>query len=479
MARQTSGPRRSVPPSRSSASRARHAAHGRQVTRKTIDQMTPATRSRESERAYSRRMAQLNYREEIAKRTRRRRLLAFFGVAAVAIVVACVVGFGVYFSLSDSRLSLRDSNAAEALSATEEQSPFYVLCAADLNNANGTGGAKDWAYMLVRVDESARRVTFLSLPSTIMLPFSDKSQHYLYEACDFGGDAELISSVSAFAGVPIAHYVVTDAQGIKDMVDAVGGVTLTLPTGVDDPQAGYFTLPAGRQRLEGDAALTLVRASNYRDQEQAKAQNRALFTMALASKALSNEGFDFATLVSDLAEYVGTDWSSSAIIDLGERMRPLDELTVYAACVPGALQTNSDGVSATYVVDDDDFAAMMERIEAGENPDATGEAVGQVDRSQVSVDVRNGSGATGVAAQMGELLSSLGYQVEEVGNTDDGTTYPETLVIYQDAAFESAALAITQDVGGGRVVNGGDYYTFETNILVIIGLDWVPLTQTS
>lgn len=455
----------------------RHAAHSARAPRKTLEQLTPASQTRESAQAYSRRMAQLSYREEIAKRSRRRRLLAFLGVAVVALIVAAVVGFFVYFSISDSRLSLRNSNASEALAASEEGAPFYVLCAADLDNANGTGGAEDSAYMLVRVDEANRVVTFLSLPSTMMLPLSNMGSHYLYEARDLGGDAELISSVSSFAGVPISHYVTTDARGIKDMVNAVGGVTLTLPEAVDDPQAGYFTLAPGRQHLEGDAALTLVRASNFRDQEQVKAQNRALFTMALATKALSNEGFDFATLVNDLAEYVGTDWSASAIIDLGEAMRPIDGLTVYASCVPGALQTNSDGESTTYLVADDDFAAMMQRVGAGENPDATSDAIGRVDRTQITVDIRNGSGVTGVAAQMGELLGSLGYHVEAVGNTDDATTYPETLVIYHDAAMEAAALAISKDIAGGRVIDGGDYYTFDTNVLVIIGLDWIPLTQ--
>ncbi len=29
------------------------------------------------------------------------------------------------------------------------------------------------------------------------------------------------------------------------------------------------------------------------------------------------------------------------------------------------------------------------------------------------------------------------------------------------------------DLSAGRVVNGGDFYTFDTNVLVIIGTDWI------
>lgn len=70
-------------------------------------------------------------------------------------------------------------------------------------------------------------------------------------------------------------------------------------------------------------------------------------------------------------------------------------------------------------------------------------------------------------------LTSAGYDVKSVGNVDDGTVYPETLVIYKDEAFEIAAKAIVSDLSAGRVVNGGDFYTFDTNVLVIIGTDWI------
>ena len=42
-----------------------------------------------------------------------------------------------------------------------------------------------------------------------------------------------------------------------------------------------------------------------------------------------------------------------------------------------------------------------------------------------------------------------------------------------DEAFEIAAKAIVSDLSAGRVVNGGDFYTFDTNVLVIIGTDWI------
>ena len=72
--------------------------------------------------------------------------------------------------------------------------------------------------------------------------------------------------------------------------------------------------------------------------------------------------------------------------------------------------------------------------------------------------------------EVGEIAPD---QVEAVGNVDDGTAYPETMVIYKDAAFEIAAKAVVSDLSAGRVVNGGDFYQFDTDLLVIIGQDWI------
>ncbi len=95
---------------------------------------------------------------------------------------------------------------------------------------------------------------------------------------------------------------------------------------------------------------------------------------------------------------------------------------------PGALTTSDEG-EETYEVSGEDLAAMMEAVNAGNSPESFEGNLANVDRSLVTVEVRNGSGIQGAAARCGELLTSAGYDVKSVGNVDDGTVYPETLVI--------------------------------------------------
>jgi LCP family protein required for cell wall assembly len=343
---------------------------------------------------------------------------------------------------------------------------------ADLSTSSQPQTNSDEAYMAVRIDEAAHQLTFISVPSTISVKLSDGQNHLLSEAESVGGDAELISAISSLLGVDISHFAKTDSAGLSRLVELVGGVPVQITSEIDDSTAGTAVIQPGEVTLSPNQALTLLRASNYSDPYETQAKLRAAFTVNLAERAVAGESLSFASLISDGAEGVSTDWTSSQILSLAEVVKPADSVVLYASVVPGREVTSDDG-QTTYEITSNELTSMMEAINAGDAPESADESTASVDRSAVTVEVRNGSGITGAAKRCGELLEGFGYQVSKVGNTDDGTTYKETLVIYKDEAYEVAARAIVKDMDAGRVVDGGDFYTFSTNVLVIVGTDWM------
>lgn len=447
----------------------------RRANRGMVEQVDVGATSGESDSDFARRRSRRSYAEEIQARGRRRKMIFFGAMALLVAIVAAVAGTAAFFTWSDSRLSLGESNAKEALVSPEDGAPYYALCVADLSTTTSAVGSAGEAYLAVRIDEAARTLTFVSVPSSIFVELSDGERHALSEAQAVGGDAELLRAIGSLLGVEFAHFASTDGEGLSSLVDLVGGVPVELPEEVDDPRAGTRVLAVGSQVLDGAQALTLLRAANYADPFATQAKMRALFTVNLAERAASGEGLSFPSVVADGASYVSTDWTSGQIIALGDALSPLTDATVYASAVPGRLVAAEDGGEGAevYEVSDEDLAAMMAAVNAGESPESFEGNVDNVDRSLFSVEVRNGSGIQGAAARCGELLTSDGYDVEAVGNVSDGTVYPETLVIYKDEANELGAKAIVSDLSAGRVVNGGDFYTFDTNVLVIIGSDWI------
>ena len=461
-------------PAHSSAASYSNARRARRGERGMVDYVRPSTRSGESMQQHSQRMGRRRFAQEAQRQSSRRRGLFVVGSILLVLLVAAAVGIAVFFASVNGKLSLGDSNAEEALVAVEEAGqPYYVLCVAELGTAQGVAGPESDAYLLVRVDEANKALAMVAVPSGLNVQLSDGEYHSLHEAVALGGDAELISTVSKYAGVDIAHFVRTDATGIAHLVEVAGGVTVDVVEEVDDPRAGSVYLKAGSQVLDADAAITLLRAKNFSGGAVTQAENRTRFTAALVGRLLEIQGLDLRLLLDEVSGSVQTDWSAGDIAKVAEAMRGVNAATVSGAIVPG-YATSLNG-SESYVPYVDEWVAMMERLEAGQTPSDTDDPAALVNPSSFSVEIRNGADIAGAAAQMRGILEEQGFVVDAIGNVTDYTIYAETLVIYHDAAHELSAHAVVKALDIGRVVNGGDYYAFDTDILIVLGQDWQPI----
>lgn len=514
-----------------------------------VRQVQPRTRTGESRDEYRKRISRRTYAEELRRKASMKSgaLIAVIGVAVV--VVAVAVGIGVFFASSNAKLSLGNSNAAEALTAATEGEPFYVLCAAQLpgdaatptpaegegsgeggngdsNASNGEGGADnsgggngegsgegsnggdangaagdanqsdegasgdagqaggegapdgssadqgqqapdqngegaegqegaapendqglktDSAYLLARVDPANKYLAFVSIPSAITLTLSDGQSHYLYEATSVGGDAELIRSVESIADVKISQFASIGADGLKSVAAKLGLDESTVP----------HALAADRL--------------NYKTMKEA-ADTQIAFMTAVLDKALGDQNANLAGYLSDLSADVQVSWDASQLLALGEAFTPFGEATVNSAIVPGRMATDSG--REAYIITDNAWQMMLDNIKNGREPDAINGS-DQLDLAQITVTVRNGCRVDGQAGRMRDVLLETGFDVTGVGNVDDGALYEETFVIYHDEKFAIAAQVALADIGVGRSFDGGDFYTFDTDLLVIVGTDWV------
>jgi LCP family protein required for cell wall assembly len=73
-----------------------------------------------------------------------------------------------------------------------------------------------------------------------------------------GGPLCTIHTVEKITGVRIDHFVVINFAGFKEMVNAVNGVEVCVPSEVND-DVGHIHLPAGTYKVNGNQALDYVR----------------------------------------------------------------------------------------------------------------------------------------------------------------------------------------------------------------------------
>lgn len=416
-------------------------------------------------------------RLEFSPGEKRRTVVRRVGIAVAIIALLAAVAYGVYSftlmgNLSD-KLALKNSDATSALTAAKSGEPFYTLVVAELdtpgmpNSADGPD-----ALALVRTDAAGKGATIVSIPCDVQVSLKDGKYYPLREAATREGDAALINAVANLTNVSISHVVKIDAAGLAKLVDQLGGVDVTLSEEVDDPSAGDVYLPVGQQTLDGAAAVTLARATNFQQPRQTQAENQQKLLAAVAQRMVATGKSGLVGLLDNLSGAFGTDMSSNDALLLAESLKGLDASSVQGALVPG-YATESDG-KTVYAVSTSSLSAMMDRVDAGQAP-AEDEQLATTDPGSFSITVRNGGGITGAAAAMQSTLTAKGFNVAETGNTDT-SVYNETLVIYNGTSDEAVAQAQTalNAMGVGRLVQNTGSYTFNTDVLVILGKDWKP-----
>lgn len=180
--------------------------------------------------------------------------------------------------------------------------------------------------------------------------------------------------------------------------------------------------------------------------------------------------FGLLTTLDSVGDAIATDMGASGALALADVLRGMDASAVRGALVPGYETTNDEKVS--YVASTDSWTEMMGLVQEGQDP-VVEEKAPTVDPGSFTVTVRNGTDITGAAAQIAESLKQRGYQVKGTDNAD-AQVYDETLVVYDDDKFAAAAESTVATLGTGRAVQGGGFYTFDTDVLVVLGKDWKP-----
>ena len=393
-------------------------------------------------------------------------------IAVVAIAIAASVASCVFQGSVNSRMALSDAAVSEALVSPENgNDPYYMLLAGSFDDPSLPDNGPD-VLMLVRVDAEAGKATIISIPSNLIWSLSDGSNDFISKEANISGDAGLISTVAGFAGVNITHFAKADAAGFVQLVDSLGGIEVELSEEVDDPTAGSIYIPAGKQVLNGEQALVVCRAKNYLTGYETRAQNQMKVLVGIVQKAASGEGLGAQQSTLDaIAGTFQTDISTGDAIELLRKFSQVSPENVAMTRVPG--YSGFEAGELQFSVAPNGWKTMMEKVDAGSDPNEKSEELQSVEPSKYTLTVRNGAGVAGTATEAADILEGAGYKVKETGNTDQ-FVYNETLVVYKDDKNAVVAEAIADTLGIGRPVEAGIYYEFNTDLLVIVGQDWKP-----
>jgi LCP family protein required for cell wall assembly len=130
------------------------------------------------------------------------------------------------------------------------------------------------------------RAAMLSFPRDLYVTRCDGSQGRINSAFLAGdGESCLTQTVANLSGLPITHYLEVSFLGFRDIVDAIGGVTVELEAPIRDAAAA-IDVPAGTVELDGRDALAFVRVRGI-DDDLGRIGRQQYFLQRLARSAAS------------------------------------------------------------------------------------------------------------------------------------------------------------------------------------------------
>jgi LCP family protein required for cell wall assembly len=170
------------------------------------------------------------------------------------------------------------------------------------------GGFLSDTILLLRVDESTNKAALISIPRDLTVRVTDARREKINTAYITYGSSRVGTYFSRVLGVRVDHVVVVDFTAFKSVVDAMGGVSITLDKPFSEgTQWGYeFSLPAGTSTLTGDQALYYVR-SRYGSSDFDRSRRQMQMILAMKEKLSSLDPIKLVSVLNTVRKHIETD----------------------------------------------------------------------------------------------------------------------------------------------------------------------------
>jgi LCP family protein required for cell wall assembly len=392
------------------------------------------------------------------RRARQQRALAI-ACGAVSIVVLLVAGGG--WALT-SYINDHVGRVNAGTAGTPSSGPLNILVAgvdvrsglspaqqARLHVGHAISSNSD-TMMIVHVPADHSSVSVVSLPRDSWVDIPGHGMNKINAAFGLGGPKLMVRTVEHDTGLTINDYVEVDFPGFVKVVNALGGVNICLPYAVNDPYSGLH-MPAGQHHVYGLTALEFVRdrhsfalsdLARISDQQQLLS---SLLSEAISSGTLANP-LKLSHFLSAATGAVKVDQRLNVTV-LADQLRGISPSHVTFMTVPLSNLNYQTPTGESAVLWDAGAAAkIFAELKADKSPVRKAHPQGPkkkhsgLKRSQVSVNVYNGTLIGGLSASTGTQLTQLGFTVHAAGLSWTSSDITQTLIEYPPGMAASAKL---------------------------------------
>lgn len=208
--------------------------------------------------------------------------------------------------------------------------------------------------ILASFDSDAKILDLISIPRDTYIHrkgYNTGPQRKINAIYYANGVEGVKQAVKHIVDIPIDNHIIIDFEGVKEVVDLVGGVEVDVPFHMKYKQ---IDLKPGKQVLNGEEALGFIRwrknddnSNNYIDGDLGRIKAQHEFLKSLLAKSKDN----IVSLVRSGFKYVDTDLKIFETIMLARDVNGIDNKNTRFYTVPGEHEFRTiDGVINSYYI---------------------------------------------------------------------------------------------------------------------------------
>ncbi len=370
--------------------------------------------------------------------------------------------------------------------------------------------------MVASYNPKTQKASLLSIPrDTYTGNYPSKATAYEKINALYGRKSrpdETLEAVNKITGLDIKYYVVIRTEALIELVDAIGGVTFYVPRDMnyDDPtQDLHIHLKEGEQLIDGEKAEQLLRyrhdnpdkygnmatySDEYGNNDTGRMRTQREFIMAAIKQTAKPENIFKIGQILDVAERnVQTNIDFNVAKDYIPYIVEFNTDDIVTGTLPGENTNENSSGTWVFLYDKEETEKLIQEMfydrdleqettgTEGEtnttnsanttnSTNTTGNttATSKVSKSDIKLEVINGTGESRVLQDVVDELEGSGYNVTRTGTTN---TTAKTIVINKKNVSDTLLDNIKIMLGVGTVQNSQSTSS-KVDVTIILGKDY-------
>ncbi|NLD16122.1 MAG: LCP family protein [Tissierellia bacterium] len=240
--------------------------------------------------------------------------------------------------------NIEEGNKIERLNVDEV---FFLLVGVDTGDINkikvdkhGATNIRSDTMILCKVNFKDGSIRMMSLPRDSRVPING-SLDKLTHAHSYGGMKLLMKTVRDFTKLDVDYYVRVDYRAVENLVDAIGGVTVDIPTKmykIDTTKGMEYLIDfkPGVQKLDGKNSVLFLRYRSYTDGDIDRVKMQQYFLTEMIKQTLEPKNILKLPKILDVySKYVDTNLPTNIIYAGVGLAGKLDKENIETTTLPG------------------------------------------------------------------------------------------------------------------------------------------------